>query len=150
MPQSLTFQSTPPCGGDYSDGVGLTLWMYFNPRPLAGATLPISGTCQFHPISIHAPLRGRQQVFNTTIPNMQFQSTPPCGGDKIAIAVPALIFYFNPRPLAGATKPFPVLFTTSLISIHAPLRGRLFTKPCTPSRLFQSTPPCGGDQCPAQ
>ena len=55
---------------------------------------------------------------------MEFQSTPPCGGDVITI--------------------LQVCFPG--ISIHAPLRGRLVGVLAKLSCiLFQSTPPCGGD-----
>ena len=98
-------------------------------------------------ISIHAPLRGRPRLWL------------PC----------ARCFYFNPRPLAGATGREPATMKLALISIHAPLRGRPASgggfgdngekisihaplrgrlpdryEPYT-AELFQSTPPCGGD-----
>ena len=57
----------------------------------------------------------------------EFQSTPPCGGD---------------RKEYKKEKIF-------IISIHAPLRGRLVPG-CAGAfrRRFQSTPPCGGDRSP--
>ena len=75
-------------------------------------------------ISIHAPLRGRLVRSARTQARGRFQSTPPCGGDycpKYRISASA---YFNPRPLAGATK---------------------VLKPSGGMSPFQSTPPCGGD-----
>ena len=96
-------------------------------------------------ISIHAPLRGRPRLWL------------PC----------ARCFYFNPRPLAGATGREPATMKLALISIHAPLRGRpaasywsRYYHHFNPRPLagatqqlealaegyqFQSTPPCGGD-----
>ena len=55
---------------------------------------------------------------------------------------------FNPRPLAGATIHHIAPRLCSRISIHAPLRGRLVTN-LYEDRVgeFQSTPPCGGDNC---
>ena len=54
------FQSTPPCGGDLFDTNVKEDEPYFNPRPLAGATL----------------------VLVSVILATSFQSTPPCGGDN--------------------------------------------------------------------
>ena len=36
--ESTLFQSTPPCGGDWTHRLPLTQEQDFNPRPLAGAT----------------------------------------------------------------------------------------------------------------
>ena len=99
--------------------------IYFNPRPLAGATLPFPGWCRhwtdFNPrplagatkklphlvrdrrISIHAPLRGRPSK------KKRLKFNPR---------------YFNPRPLAGATGVIQRVRPYAHISIHAPLRGR--------------------------
>ena len=56
----VTFQSTPPCGGDQ------------DLKAISG--VPAS-------ISIHAPLRGRP-FSSAALPVLPlFQSTPPCGGD---------------------------------------------------------------------
>ena len=54
--------------------------------------------------------------------------------------------YFNPRPLAGATLKQFLPTPVSLISIHAPSRGRR-AMPLAPRvfMIFQSTPPRGGD-----
>ena len=118
----------------------------FNPRPLAGATDGAQLAYDVLWISIHAPLRGRHRQlclyrhchdFNprplagATIlkdkynADDSFQSTPPCGGDHKARANAVLRVYFNPRPLAGATLLKHLSWSISLISIHAPLRGRL-------------------------
>ena len=56
---NVAFQSTPPCGGD-------DFW------------LP---DAYDNRISIHAPLRGRQQKLVDAGKAETFQSTPPCGGD---------------------------------------------------------------------
>ncbi len=141
----------------------------FNPRPLAGATSVSLSASICVAISIHAPLRGRhcfiwqRQVFKV------FQSTPPCGGDPTGAAGgppyhnfnprplagatvfsrgPGFVYvYFNPRPLAGATKSYNSVADLATISIHAPLRGRPSGR-CKQFgiKLFQSTPPCGGDR----
>ena len=63
-------------------------------------------------------------MFLPLVATAQFQSTPPCGGDPYALPLLPKIWYFNPRPLAGATRlPAPV-WRLPGISIHAPLRGR--------------------------
>ena len=99
--------------------------IYFNPRPLAGAT--VSWYAELHPgrISIHAPLRGRRVDVFAAPAGAEFQSTPPCGGDRYQYPWRAKSRYFNPRPLAGATLTADFPAPTLEISIHAPLRGRL-------------------------
>ena len=142
----FTFQSTPPCGGDCLTKKLHHLRRHFNPRPLAGATFnirmvrdhrkdfnprPLAGATievKVKPnkptISIHAPLRGRPTRRRSGCRMILFQSTPPCGGDKM-IGVAASVYRdFNPRPLAGATI---------IVTVEDELK------------LFQSTPPCGGD-----
>ncbi len=103
MFQVLIFQSTPPCGGDTNTTKGDKSKTYFNPRPLAGATVEVERAEWADGISIHAPLRGRH-------PSNDLSVSP------------------------------------GTISIHAPLRGRRMSPPAMATvRLFQSTPPCGGD-----
>ena len=120
---------------------------YFNPRPRMGRPL------------------GQAYL----IPYSRFQSTPPRGGDCIQLEAVTGPCYFNPRPLAGATPSELRPSSSSIISIHAPSRGRLwnisvFDRPYmisihAPSRgrldtlvlsrliySFQSTPPRGGDR----
>ena len=144
---SETFQSTPPCGGDFVDdvlfgfghdfnprplagatkrnGIG-TMWSDdFNPRPLAGATWRQCGGVLPIIISIHAPLRGRRHLGQCPNYSWIFQSTPPCGGDRFGKWRGQDDPDFNPRPLAGATNFFDGLRHLDEISIHAPLRGRL-------------------------
>ena len=53
-----------------------------------------------------------------------FQSTPPCGGDRLILILSPNVIYFNPRPLAGATELASTFVEKIQISIHAPLRGR--------------------------
>ena len=96
------FQSTPPCGGDSTSLRLKRMQPDFNPRPLAGATMP--GTSA------------------TSI--TRFQSTPPCGGDSMGSPSVPADADFNPRSLAGATADADVVDCLRGISIHAPLRGR--------------------------
>ena len=142
----ILFQSTPPCGGDMLNPIWMMMVRYFNPRPLAGATVTVMESLKALLISIHAPLRGRRCFMHSCTHSIDFnprplagatpapgagmerpgfQSTPPCGGDDaskphcapmpISIHAPlrgrhhrlrpgAAFFYFNPRPLAGATE----------------------------------------------
>ena len=119
------FQSTPPCGGDIRQ---------------ANEKAAIE-------ISIHAPMRGRQTGRTPWSAIGKFQSTPPCGGDfqhsHISYSVcnfnprphagatanfssgASYSSYFNPRPHAGATLIKRLAPTVLVISIHAPMRGRL-------------------------
>ncbi len=121
------FQSTPPCGGDELSVKLLSERQHFNPRPLAGATY-------------------KSRCFSMY---SQFQSTPPCGGDAILSKRFFKMRYFNPRPLAGATRR-PCFRLPPLPDFNPrPLAGATempTTKPC--GKLFQSTPPCGGDPRP--
>ena len=100
--EAAIFQSTPPCGGDYTEHGLSAMGPDFNPRPLAGATYAVVGQFFVNLISIHAPLRGRQPFERDLIGQM----------------------YFNPRPLAGATSFHVAVALSVKISIHAPLRGR--------------------------
>ena len=53
---------------------------------------------------------------------------------------------FNPRPRTGATELCRRLRADTKVSIHAPARGRpLDVWQIVHRRLFQSTPPHGGD-----
>ena len=122
--QTAVFQSTPPCGGDPPDYGKTCICGNFNPRPLAGATKVVGVYRPSGNISIHAPLRGRPRfVAETKYPD-KFQSTPPCGGDSGYRLKLQHKTYFNPRPLAGATRRSQPGQHASGISIHAPLRGR--------------------------
>ena len=77
----MSFQSTPPCGGDKAIKAIKIQKKNFNPRPLAGATVLGGVFVADVGISIHAPLRGRHDTAEPFMYLIQFQSTPPCGGD---------------------------------------------------------------------
>ena len=77
------FQSTPPCGGDFGFHGSPSHELTFQSTP------PCGGDTGKNFISASA---GR------------FQSTPPCGGDHGCILFTVAYSYFNPRPLAGATR----------------------------------------------
>ena len=122
---SQIFQSTLPCGSDEKHDAAYSNRRNFNPRSLAGATICKSFKITPPLISIHAPLRERLgfEIYDDHCE--KFQSTLPCGSDKMQIGRSTLANY---------------------ISIHAPLRER----PSRPLSLsttleFQSTLPCGSD-----
>ena len=54
-------------------------------------------------ISIHAPLRERRLLFLPALGATTFQSTLPCGSDRLTALDIHSEAHFNPRSLAGAT-----------------------------------------------
>ena len=140
------FQSTPPCGGDRNPPDNPHRQPDFNPRPLAGATGPDEDGAEAAPISIHAPLRGRHPNIKAYWYRVEFQSTPPCGGDDDTFKLPAFWEISIHAPLRGRPAKAKSIDWSQPISIHAPLRGRPSDpNPMPISPSFQSTPPCGGD-----
>ena len=97
------FNPRPLTGATRAGSPPTTGWQDFNPRPLAGATPSSAQLPPERPISIHAPMRGRPGRWSGRLVQVQFQSTPPRGGD-----VPLL-------DIVGHQID---------ISIHAPSRGR--------------------------
>ena len=140
----MTFQSTPPCGGDKNP---------FCPDK----------KCQ---ISIHAPLRGRRASSAYPASSASFQSTPPCGGDFgfTFTSSPALRFQSTPpcggdpptaddkqafeisihAPLRGRPAPRVALLIIARISIHAPLRGRPVSRSHQTSKRHFNPRPLAG------
>ena len=54
----------------------------------------------------------------------------------------ALLSGFNPRPREGATGPAEIHIRRTIVSIHAPVKGRpLDAHPWVWMQAFQSTPP---------
>ena len=91
-------------------------------------------------------MRGRRYGSIQKRPRQRFQSTPPCGGDEPDPGDEAHSAISIHAPLRGRPKLAYVSIVPIPISIHAPLRGRLpLSFRFLYSRLFQSTPPCGGD-----
>ena len=144
------FQSTLPCGSDPVRRYYNLHRRYFNPRSLAGATSYEYLKAQGVAISIHAPLRERRG--NMVTNNMWvlisihaplrerpakamdqlgmsiFQSTLPCGSDRINSPLHYLPMAFQSTLPCGSdlgTQGFRQIMT---ISIHAPLRERLLTE----------------------
>ena len=111
-----------------------SLASYFNPRSLTGATVRRPGVFIKLTISIHAPLRERlslrlalQVLYLDFNPRSLTGATTRCWKDI------RLIGYFNPRSLTGATQIDAGTVYNAYISIHAPLRERLY--PANASRL---------------
>ena len=77
-PRSLAGATVPP-------RAALSYQRYFNPRSLAGAT-PIVATslASCKPISIHAPSRERHIKTKKTLNFTLFQSTLPRGSDRLS------------------------------------------------------------------
>ena len=98
---TIIFQSTLPCGSDASAlsanyNLGISIHAPLRERPKQVLIQYLRG------ISIHAPLRERLRIFLNW----------------------ALLQYFNPRSLAGATTECYQKGGNQNISIHAPLRER--------------------------
>ena len=119
----------------------------FNPRSLAGATFCSAvDFCQHRPISIHAPLRERPQYKPTRSHTSLFQSTLPCGSDSVSLGGLRSTITFQSTLPCGSDNLYNFAVCTCFISIHAPLRERLYipSNSITASE-FQSTLPCGSD-----
>ena len=99
--------------------------LYFNPRPLAGATYFCRSGLVWAYISIHAPLRGRHKTYIGAGYQYDFNPRPLAGATSGPIKTSPGSPDFNPRPLAGATVGQRGVDAPDGISIHAPLRGRL-------------------------
>src|ERR1700733_11067249 len=78
---------------------------------------------------------------------MGFRSTPPRGGDLRRRNRSTLRASFDPRPREGATTSLHLTLTPTVVSIHAPARGRpSASDEIRAVKRFRSTPPRGGDQ----
>ena len=167
---SQSFQSTPPCGGDFPQtcisGVHCFISIH---APMRGRLDAVLGEDNLIHISIHAPMRGRPWHSLPQCVRIYFNPRPHAGATGPATigapmsqnfnprphagATPSRLcslpagLYFNPRPHAGATTGTTRAFWMGCISIHAPMRGRLLKHLLltTSHHKFQSTPPCGGD-----
>ena len=121
----IQFQSTPPKGSDEYKEIVYKGETGFNPRPQKGATNYSGEMLDTLRVSIHAPKRERQELWELFLDKAEFQSTPPKGSDggqcegktqidvsihapKRERPVPVRFFRkevhgFNPRPQKGAT-----------------------------------------------
>ena len=141
------FQSTPPRGGDVYAWRCASPSCSFNPRPRAGATVCRSHNRSCTQVSIHAPARGRPAIPPPPAMRKGFNPRPRAGATNMRrFNLPARDS-FNPRPRAGATVITGHLTGNLIVSIHAPARGRPIRQIWIQNkRLFQSTPPRGGDK----
>ena len=120
-----SFQSTLPYGSDSRTKTSPAAIYNFNPRSLTGATKGDDGDGKKSEISIHAPLRERQNKTRA----IKYVSN------------------FNPRSLTGATERRLKKMTINAISIHAPLRERRSSGRLPRIKfIFQSTLPYGSDR----
>ena len=140
------FNPRPLTGATRAGSPPTTGWQDFNPRPLAGATPSSAQLPPERPISIHAPMRGRPGRWSGRLVQVQFQSTPPRGGDIGRVTRQARAADFNPRPLAGATLSAITATIGTLNFNPRPLTGATDREwSLKPKKRFQSTPPHGGD-----
>ena len=103
--------------------------MGFNPRPRVGAT-----SAHVSPGSMY-----------------RFQSAPPCGGDKSHHGHRVLRRGFNPRPRVGATRArCTPRYQTQCFNPRPRVGATSVSYIMMSCLLFQSAPPCGGDDVLAQ
>ncbi len=97
-------------------------------------------------VSIHAPVWGRPRLSAVRTRQQRFQSTPPCGGDKLLGIGLSQVIAFQSTPPCGGDVGNLRRTHVDPVSIHAPVWGRRSpSRHVRPSNSFQSTPPCGGD-----
>ena len=123
--QWLLFQSTLPYGSDFAYSKLPARHTHFNPRSLTGATLEIWNirccSCYFNPrsltgatddcepvelqcsISIHAPLRERQDTARRRQAYRHFNPRSLTGATPHRRSRASVTADFNPRSLTGAT-----------------------------------------------
>ena len=119
------FQSTLPCGSDLSSALQASVSRQFQSTLPCGSDFYLGWSLVSQAISIHAPLRERQDFVLMYL-----------GEFDISIHAPLRERPQNPT----------LLLSTATISIHAPLRERRFTiNDPTAKFIFQSTLPCGSD-----
>ena len=98
--------------------------MSFNPRPRVGATVDLWGVLTVVRVSIRAPVWGRRLENLRACSHAEFQSAPPCGGDRTGGQVAVPNRSFNPRPRVGATGNRVWSDEGAAVSIRAPVWGR--------------------------
>ena len=121
------FNPRAPCGARRLSRLSRVLVQYFNPRAPCGARPVIRVACGVPAcISIHAPLAGRDKVYEWLAPpDLYFNPRAPCGARPFPQCSYSWIPKFqSTRPLRGATCPGCLPHAPPNISIHAPLAGR--------------------------
>ena len=120
---------------------------HFNPRPLAGATKRFIHPIIEWSISIHAPLRGRRPGIHDFHFRLDFNPRPLAGATRMETRASMVSIKFQSTPPCGGDKLNRWCKRLGIISIHAPLRGRQERSQAQrEEKKFQSTPPCGGDR----
>ena len=100
----------------------------FNPRPREGATHAPENENRQGPVSIHAPVKGRLTPSISKRLWKSFNPRPREGATyRYAHHFPRHDC-FNPRPREGATYRYYLSLGLNLVSIHAPVKGRLKRK----------------------
>ena len=125
-----------------------SLYRYFNPRSLAGATAAC-GRASFWPSNFNPrSLAGATKVSCSDDALTAFQSTLPRGSDKACTRIRACTSLFQSTLPRGSDGTRPLTPAAPDISIHAPSRERrLVILSSSRLRLFQSTLPRGSDLC---
>ena len=162
------FQSTPPYGGDFNQYQRLFIEFDFNPRPHTGATEQLYVVRAGSNISIHAPIRGRRRTGGGVWQGMDFNPRPHTGATSLSCSIWMNRVISIHAPIRGRPALDDVAVLIAPISIHAPIRGRHLRRQLRQgggaisihapirgrpgetlwdicSKVFQSTPPYGGD-----
>ena len=120
------FQSTLPCGSDALFRITIIVLSISIHAPLRERLGAQHATGWVIIISIHAPLRERLCISPRTRPSMLFQSTLPCGSDKLVLSNSiASGRKFQSTLPCGSDLRCGTCPKRAKISIHAPSRERL-------------------------
>ncbi len=115
----------PARGRDPPLNVLMVDTLFQSTRPRVGATHARKSDAINFVVSIHAPARGRDALGKRIAERvLAFQSTRPRVGATSARNSLPLVRCFNPRARAWARLPSRQPSITSMVSIHAPARGR--------------------------
>ena len=148
---SSQFQSTRPLRGATPARCNTPRRASFqSTRPLRGATGGMDDSPCVRPISIHAPLAGRDLVSSISSRHQaDFNPRAPCGARRSIIpSVCVRLVFQSTRPLRGAT--LCLVFYILCLSFQStrPLRGATCQSPQQSSarKHFNPRAPCGARQ----
>ena len=96
------FQSTRPCGARHDQFRKLCVCYSFNPRAHAGRDETSIEGKLLEPVSIHAPMRGATICTPSSVSQMKFQSTRPCGARREGITLNKSQLMFQSTRPCGA------------------------------------------------
>ena len=124
----MHFNPRAPCGArpDFLQRCRIKI-LFQSTRPLRGATAYFYQTVFLCPISIHAPLAGRDlRILRSHLTShTDFNPRAPCGARRQRATYCKGGVYFNPRAPCGARQDATEKAgDKAAISIHAPLAGR--------------------------